>query len=47
MKSADPEAVIITHELTIKKLGEKGEEVILCSRKDCVDHLSKLPRLIA
>ena len=45
-KSADPEAVIIPYETKIKRLEEEGEEVYLCPRKDCTDHLSKLQRLI-
>ena len=49
MKNADPEAVIIPHELATKKAEEEEEEegeegeVILCSCKDCGDQLPKLP----
>ena len=43
MKNADPEVVIILCESTL----EHSEGTIQCSRKDCIDHLSKLPRSIA
>ena len=46
IKSVDLEAVVVPYEQKIKRLEEGGEEVILCSRKDCVDHFSKLPRSI-
>ena len=46
MKSVDLEAVIIPYKPKIRRPEEEGEELILCTRKDCLDYLSKLPRSI-